>query len=121
MRKLTRKRLKKKTDETYKDWMRKNVPYKCPTCLYWNRSTATQNLHWGHIITATKLATRYDKKNVFWQCDPCNFLHEQYPEKYINWFIDTYGLEEWRDLCKRSNAKINNYDIYYHEILKQYN
>lgn len=115
----TRKRLKQKVDEQCKRVLKLTKPFLCRTCPSWGRPPATEDLHWGHLITATKIATRWDLDNLIWQCNPCNLSHEHYPEKYTQWFIDTYGYEKYKDLIKRSNARIQNFDKFYKEKLAE--
>lgn len=118
MRKLTRKGVKKKVDLLFKEQLAVLKPKVCITCPKWGRTPSTE-VHWGHLITATKTATRWDLENVEWQCNPCNMSHEYYPEKYTEWFIEKHGFEKYKDLNRRSNETIKNYDIYYKKKLAE--
>ena len=94
-----------KLDLVFKAWMKRARPYKCVTCKYWNRPTATEHLQWGHFITATKWGTRWDEMNVHWQCPPCNFQHEHNAYPYTQFMLDTYGRKAVDTLLKRSWSK----------------
>ena len=85
--------------------MRRTQPYICVTCPYWGRAPATENLQWGHFITALKWATRWVPMNVHWQCPSCNLLHkfQQYP--YTQFMLDTYGREAVDELQRLAWSK----------------
>ena len=57
---------------------------------------------WGHVITSAAKSTRWDLRNTHKQDASDNLLHEYYPEIYITWYIDTFGIESWKDLLSDS-------------------
>lgn len=57
---------------------------------------------WGHIITSAAKSTRWDLRNTHKQDASDNLLHEYYPEVYITWFIDRFGINTWNDLLSDS-------------------
>lgn len=61
------------------------------------------NLTCGHLFTRGHMSTRWDVLNCNCQCIGCNMLHEYDPSRYTLWFINTFGLPEYRDLAKRFN------------------
>jgi hypothetical protein len=63
---------------------------------------AREGLQWGHFITATKAATRWDPMNVHWQCPTCNFQHEHQPYPYTQYMLDRYGKKALDKLQIRS-------------------
>jgi|SRR3990167_670827 len=72
-------------------------PQRCFTC-----GRADRPLHWSHLITAGKHATRWDLENLEWMCDPCNSRHEHFPEYYTHIYLDWYGKTQYDTLVKRS-------------------
>jgi len=56
----------------------------------------------GHIISRGKKTVCWDLRNVHKQDMSDNLLHEYYPEVYITWYIQTFGLDEWNDLLNDS-------------------
>lgn len=53
----------------------------------------------GHLISRGKRSVKYDLRNVNEQCDSCNGLHENYPERYNNWYVNKFGLDAYNELC----------------------
>jgi hypothetical protein len=56
----------------------------------------------GHIISRAKMAVRWDLRNLHKQDMSDNLLHEYYPEVYITWYINTFGLVSWKELVADS-------------------
>lgn len=52
----------------------------------------------GHIISRAAKPVRWDLLNCHKQDASDNLLHEYYPEVFITWFINTFGLEKWREM-----------------------
>lgn len=71
---LTKSKLKKKLDKVFSEYVRlRNTDEwgydNCITCesrKFWKTVDA------GHFITRAKLSTRFDPRNVFFQCKQCN-------------------------------------------------
>ena len=53
----------------------------------------------GHLISRGKKSVKFDLRNVHEQCDSCNSMHENYPERYNNWYVNRFGLESYNELC----------------------
>lgn len=68
---------------------------KCVTC------GSIAHLQCGHLITRAHYAVRWDLWNTHCQCSRCNLLHEYNPHIYTSWFIDRFGLPEYRALLAR--------------------
>lgn len=56
----------------------------------------------GHIISRARLSVRWDLRNCHKQDAGDNLMHEFYPEVYITWYINTFGLESWTELFSES-------------------
>jgi len=75
-----------------------------PHCVCCGRSDGI--LQGGHLIPKkSSTAVRYDLLNVFTQCKNCNFLHQYNQSIFTEFFISSYGAEEYLDLVARSKAK----------------
>lgn len=73
----------------------------------------------GHLITRSKKSVKYDLRNVNFQCDSCNSLHEYYPERYTGWFVNTFGLDAYNDLCADSGEVVFMTVLETEEMLRQ--
>jgi hypothetical protein len=77
---------------------------------------------WGHIITSAAKYTRWDLRNTHKQDANDNLLHEYYPEIYITWFIDNFGMEEWKDLLDDSRKvwkySMDDLETLYFELIE---
>ena len=56
----------------------------------------------GHIISRARLSVRWDLRNCHKQDAGDNLMHEFYPEVYITWYINTFGLQSWEKLFNES-------------------
>lgn len=56
----------------------------------------------GHLVTRSKESVKWDLYNVSIQCSSCNLLHEFTPHRYTQWFIDKFGISEYKRLCDDS-------------------
>lgn len=52
----------------------------------------------GHIISRAAKPVRWDLYNCHKQDASDNLLHEYYPEVYITWFINSFGLQKWQEM-----------------------
>lgn len=106
-RKPSSRELLRRLDNTAKTlWsiaIRKRDNYTCFTCGT-KGAERDGKMQCGHLITAAKLPTRYDPKNMHCQCSSCNFKHEFQPEIYFNKFVQTYGEKELDKLVYKSNT-----------------
>ena len=114
MKKTERQRAIAKADKTFGDYIKARDHYVCFTCGTRTNSTV------GHLLTRSKKSIRYDEENAYCQCSMCNGLHEEYPQIYIDHYIDLNGQEQYDELSLRGN-KIVKYSISdLKEIAKKY-
>lgn len=73
----------------------------------------------GHLISRGKRSVKYDLRNVNEQCDSCNGLHENYPERYNNWFVNKFGVEAYNKLCADSDERADLSTVDLEEMLEQ--
>ena len=93
-----RKRLIKRLD----DVTREIVLRRGSSCVTCGSST---RLQCGHLITRARYGTRWDLMNCHIQCAGCNLRHEYQPEIYTRWFLNTYGEQEYQNLCNRAESR----------------
>lgn len=127
MAKTTRKRKKKyniklptlleKADKVFSFWIRTRDNFTCVVCGSKERPQC------GHLIKRGKHNTRFDEKNCNCQCSSCNWFHNEYPEAYTMFFLDKYGIEEYRKLMKSAYATPKKHQYTreeLNEIIKKY-
>ena len=90
--------LLKKADAVFSKWIRNRDGNKCVLC------GSTTNVQCGHLIRRGKKSVRFDETNCNAQCSRCNYLHNQYPEKYTRWWLNRYGQEAYDLLVNRSGS-----------------
>ena len=61
---------------------------------------STANLQCGHLVKRGKHSIRWDLKNCNAQCASCNLRHNNYPERYTNWFLHVWGKAEYARLAQ---------------------
>jgi len=117
--KLDRKKLIKKLDNLFSLYIRKRDNYTCYTC-----GKKDGVMQCGHLITRSKMSTRYNEINSHCQCSGCNLLHEYQPEIYTQKFINDYGLEAYNKLVNlgHTTLKLTSNDLlimikFYEELL----
>lgn len=64
----------------------------------------TDVMQCGHLITRAKKSVRWDLVNCSVQCSSCNIKHEFYPEIYTSWFLDRFGQDEYKRLCRDADS-----------------
>lgn len=76
----------------------------------------------GHVISRGKMPTRWDLRNCHKQDASDNLLHEYYPEVYITWYIDKFGLDNWKELLDDSRRlwkySIDDLETLYMELVE---
>ena len=87
-----RKRAVTAADRAFSAYIRARDNHTCVTC------GSTQSPTCGHVFSKKNYATRWDEKNAYCQCWPCNFKHEFDPYPYTQYFLDRYGKVEWEEL-----------------------
>lgn len=73
----------------------------------------------GHLITRAKKSVKYDLYNVNEQCDSCNGLHENYPERYNNWFANKFGIEKYNEICREGDKTVDLSVVDYEQLYYQ--
>ena len=94
--------LKKKADQVFSWYIRRrdvnSKGYtKCVTC---GKSDHWRNLQAGHYVSRTCLKLRYDERNVFCQCMPCNIFKKGNYDEYALYLINRFGVERLEGLKK---------------------
>lgn len=79
----------------------------------------SSTLQAGHLVTRGKMSVRWDLYNVNCQCSGDNLLHEHFPHKYTQWFLDKFGVDQYTRLCKDADSanKLQAYEL--KELLDQ--
>lgn len=74
----------------------------------------------GHLFSRTAYSTRWDLRNCFTQCWPCNYSHEFNPGPYTSWYLDTFGQDAYRQLHKDygTTKKFKDFDLL--ELIEDY-
>jgi hypothetical protein len=76
---------------------------RCITC---SLVAPAKHLQVGHWIGRSKLATRYDLKNVSLQCQDCNYWHSGRPKEFEAALRKMWGDEEIDQMLVRSNERL---------------
>ena len=97
--KTERQKIVKKLDKIVSEIVRKRDKV-CVQC------GGDYRLGAGHVFSRVHYATRWDvseKGNVFCQCWKCNFRHvrDQYP--YFKWYMDKFGVNQFKLLRRKHN------------------
>ena len=69
----------------------------CVTCPLWRKIKPDYMpgdvLQGGHLFTRGAKSVKYDLKNVYCQCNRCNFLHEYHPDILTSYVLTIIGQE----------------------------
>jgi len=105
-----RKKLEKQLDNIVSLYVRERDGYKCVICKKTRYMTTIQA---GHLISRVCRSVRWDLQNIFAQCDGCNKSHEYYPEFFTQWYINTFGAEQYDRLVYKGHksAKFSISDL----------
>jgi hypothetical protein len=95
--KTTRKKLISKLD-TIVSLLVRTRDKKCVT----PSPKCTKILQCSHLIKRGKLPTRFSLENCNCQCSYHNYLHNNYPEIYTEWWLGKYGQEKYNTLIRDS-------------------
>lgn len=90
MRKPSRKSLVRSLDTIFSLFIRARDKA-CFTC------GTRENLTCGHLFTRAAYSTRWHEEFSKAQCGSCNLTHEYKPEIFTERFIDTYGLDKYKE------------------------
>ena len=74
----------------------------------------------GHLFTRAAYSTRWNLRNIWAQCAGHNLRHEYDSSVFQLWFIDRFGLEEYKELAREHHKvrKWSNPDL--RELLEEY-
>ncbi len=118
MDKINRKKLVKKLDKVFSEYIRAR-DRKCICC------GSTDNLQCGHLLSRVAYSTRWDEDNAHAQCRSCNLVHEYNPHIYIKAYIRIHGIDKYYELISKysKTVKISNSELetmieYYSNKLK---
>ena len=122
---MDRKKIVKKLDKIFSEYIRARDNYRCFTCGQVG-SSADGIMQCGHLFSRVNYVTRWDEYNSNCQCRSCNMIHEYNPHIYTIAFIDEFGLEKYKELDFKHNQsfKISTPDLitmaeYYKQKLKE--
>lgn len=91
--------LKSALDEIVGKIVKQRDGWQCVQCGTRERPTK------GHVLVCSVYGVRWDLMNVFCQCAGCNNMHRFQAHLYINWFQNQFGMDEWKALLQRAEAK----------------
>ena len=112
-----RKKLKKQADDAFSDYIRERDGYKCITC---GADKRTKVIQCGHLLSRVSMSTRYDELNAHAQCQPCNWYHEEHPERYTYEWLKRHGQKEYELLYLKWNQTTKFYDADLKQIIQLY-
>lgn len=92
----THKQLRKKLDVYFATYIRLKYKECCTP------GGCNGPIQAGHLITRGATRTRWDERNCFGQCRSHNFLHEYRPEIMTQWYIKTFGMEQYNEIVRLS-------------------
>lgn len=102
------KRYKKKLDELQLKIFRL-IHGDSPRCVccgvtpgWFHPQNNSYGIQLGHFKTSARLMTRWDRENIYPQCAPCNYKHEQDEWPFTKYLLETKGQEFIDDLTTRS-------------------
>ena len=103
-----RKRLVTRLDNIFSLYIRARDK-KCCT----RTSRCSDVLQCGHLFTRASYSTRWNILYSFGQCSSCNMKHEYHPEIMIDWFIDKFGLDAFKQGIRdhSQNPKFTNKEL----------
>ena len=102
MAKSARKKQKDKTDKAFSLYIRARDGYRCVICGAHGTpdrfGRPLVGLDCGHVHSGRGEGTRWDERNAFCQCKPCNIKHEHDPWPLFSHCINVHGVEVFHEL-----------------------
>lgn len=96
--KLTGKKLTRALDQAIRDLLK--LQHSNPTCFVCGKNTGwfhpqknTRGCQVGHYVSRRYFALRWDLKNIFSQCAPCNYNHNNDPSAFSSVIVTQFGAE----------------------------
>ena len=122
--KESRKDLEKKLTDVFSLFIRARDNYTCFTCGIKKSDGAV--IQCGHLLSCVSHSTKWDELNCHAQCQPCNWYHEEHPERYTYMWLKKHGQQQyellyakWNKTTKFTNADIKYLIKYYQDKLKE--
>jgi hypothetical protein len=112
--KTERKKLIKKLDKVFGDYIKKRDNYTCVLC------GSKERVQCGHLLTRAAYSTRWDEEGCFAQCFKCNYTHEFRPYPFYQWFIKKFGQEKLDDLYFRHKQVVKFKNFQLEELIEKY-
>jgi hypothetical protein len=112
-----RKKLIKELDDAFSLYIRVKDKFKCITCGADNR---THTIQCGHLLSRVSHSTRWDELNAHAQCQPCNWYHEDHPERYMYEWLRKHGQKEYEKLYVKWNQTTKFAESDLRELIKYY-
>jgi 5-methylcytosine-specific restriction endonuclease McrA len=109
-----RKRLVKKLDKVFGDWIKKRDGHKCVQC------GTTSSITCGHLFSRANYSTRWDEENCYAQCMSENLRHEYEFEPFRRVVEARLGKEKYDALWLRHSTvkKFKNWEL--EELINKY-
>jgi len=92
-------KLMKKADTVFSLWIRKRESQ----CVLSDKSCKGVN-QCSHLIKRGKHSVRFNINNCHTQCQHHNYLHNDYPEYYTQWFLQKYGKKKYDAIVEKSKV-----------------
>ena len=113
------KRAKTKLDDLQREILHALYPNPtcvcCGTTIGWFHPTKNPyGMQVGHYKTSARYSTRWDRDNVYTQCAPCNYKHEQDEWAFTKYLLDTRG-QEFIDQLTIKSLKSEKRDLFWYE------
>lgn len=114
--------LKKKLDEVFSRWLRKerSIDGETGQCYTCKKFDLIKNLQCGHYISRKYLALRWEFENTFLQCYSCNCLMSGNYRVFTDNLIADYGQKYINDLEIRKNNTIKMTKEDYKILINKY-
>jgi len=105
-----RKKLVKKLDKIFSEYIRARDKYKCITC---GATKETHIIQCGHLFSRQCHSTRWDESNAHAQCAGCNYRHEFDFEQFRRAWIDRHSAAEYDKLYAKfsGHTKFTNSEL----------
>lgn len=91
--------LAKKADRSFSLYIRQRDGWRCVLC----GDTERKRMTCGHLFARGPYSTRWDVRNAFCQCSPCNGRHEHNPHIFTLWYIQQFGQQQYERLWQLHN------------------
>jgi len=114
---IERKKLVKKLDDVFSLYIRERDKYKCLTC---GADKRTHIIQCGHLLSRVSYSTRWDELNAHAQCQPCNWYHEEHPERFTYEWLRLHGQKAYELLYLKWNLTTKFFDADLKQMIELY-